>query len=123
MYPHNKRLTPNAQALRKDMTPEENHLWYDFLKKLPVVAKRQYGIEIYIVDFFIPSAKIAIELDGSQHFEPEAKESDRLRDMRLSSYGIKVLRYTNMDIKKNFHGVTVDILNHLGLSFEDLNKT
>ena len=123
MYPHNKRLTPNAQALRKDMTPEENHLWYDFLKKLPVVAKRQYGIEIYIVDFFIPSAKIAIELDGSQHFEPEAKESDRLRDMRLSSYGIKVLRYTNMDIKKNFHGITVDILNHLSLSFEDLNKT
>ena len=105
------------------MTPEENHLWYDFLKKLPVVAKRQYGIENYIVDFFIPSAKIAIELDGSQHFEPEAKESDRLRDMRLSSYGIKVLRYTNMDIKKNFYGVTTDILNHLGLSFEDLNKT
>ena len=123
MYPHNKKLTSCSQNLRKNMTPEENHLWYDFLKKLPVVAKRQYGIENYIVDFFIPSAKIAIELDGSQHYEPEAKESDRLRDMRLSSYGIKVLRYTNMDVKKNFHGVAADILNHLGLSFDDLNKS
>ncbi len=105
------------------MTPEEKHLWYDFLKKLPVTVKRQYGIENYIVDFFIPYAKIAIEIDGSQHYEPEAKSADILRDERLKTYGIKVLRYTNMEIKKNFYGVTTDILNHLNLTFDDLTQS
>ncbi len=120
MYPHNIRLTANAKALRKGMTKEEKHLWYDFLVKLPITVKRQYCIENYILDFFIPSHKIAIELDGSQHFEPEAREYDRERDNVLSNYGITVLRYTNFDIKKRFEGVTSDILNHIGLDFSDL---
>ena len=120
MYPHNSRLTPNAQSLRKRMTKEEKHLWYDFLKRLPVTVKRQYNIENYIVDFFIPSAKIVIELDGSQHFESNAKQLDSLRDMELSTYGIKVLRYTNLDIRKRFEGVASDILKNIGLDFYDL---
>ena len=120
MYPHNSRLTPNAQSLRKRMTKEEKHLWYDFLKRLPVTVKRQYNIENYIVDFFIPSAKIVIELDGSQHFECDAKQLDSLRDMELSTYGIKVLRYTNLDIRKRFEGVASDILKNIGLDFYDL---
>ena len=121
MYPHNTTLTANAQCLRKGMTREEKHLWYDFLAKLPITVKRQYCIENYILDFFIPNHKIAIELDGSQHFEPEAREKDSVRDKMLSNYGITVLRYTNMDIKKRFEGVASDILNHLGLEFSDLN--
>ena len=120
MYPYNPKLTGNSQALRKRMTKEEKHLWYDFLKKLPVTVKRQYNIENYIVDFFIPSAKIVIELDGSQHFEIEAKHLDNLRDIELSTYGIRVLRYTNMDIRKRFEGVASDILKNIGLDFDDL---
>ncbi len=121
MYPYKSSLTNNAQILRKNMTPEEKHLWYDFLKKLPITVKRQYNIENYILDFFIPSAKIAIELDGSQHYEPEARLADKERDDSLSLYGIKVLRYKNLDIKKNFEGVTSDILKNLNIDFVDLN--
>ena len=73
------------------MTPEEKHLWYDFLKRLPVTVKRQYVVGNYILDFFIPSANIAIELDGSQHFESEAKEADKKRDNELSLLGIRVI--------------------------------
>ena len=120
MYPHNKRLKSNSQMLRKTMTPEEKHLWYDFLKRLPIVVKRQFVIDNFILDFFIPSAKISIELDGSQHFEAEARAADHMRDSQLAEYGIKVLRYTNMDVKKSFEGVASDILKNIGLTFEDL---
>ena len=120
MYPHNKKITSYAQDLRKDMTPEERHLWYDFLKKLPITVKRQYVVENYILDFFIPSKKIAIEIDGSQHYEPDAKEADRLRDAELMKYGIRVLRYTNFDIQKRFDGVASDILKNIGLDFSEL---
>ena len=120
MYPHNKKLTAYAQELRKDMTPEERHLWYDFLAKLPIVVKRQYVVGNYILDFFVPSKKIAIELDGSQHYEPEARAADALRDAELMRYGVRVLRYTNIDVKKRFEGVASDILKNIGLEFSDL---
>ena len=67
MYPYNKKLVANAQTLRKNMTSEERHLWYDFLKKLPMPVKRQKNIENYIVDFYIPQVKTVIEIDGIQH--------------------------------------------------------
>ena len=65
-YKYNRKLVANAQKLRKNMTPEEKHLWYDFLKKLPVTVNRQKNIGNYIVDFYIPSARLVIELDGIQ---------------------------------------------------------
>ena len=64
---HNKKLIKNAQTLRKNMTDEEKHLWYDFLKKLPFTVNRQKNIRNYIVDFYIHSKGIVIELDGPQH--------------------------------------------------------
>lgn len=67
MYPYNKKLVANAQTLRKNLTLEERHLWYDFLKKLPMPVKRQKNIENYIVDFYIPQVKTVIEIDGIQH--------------------------------------------------------
>ena len=120
MYPHNKNLKPFARDLRKDMTPEERHLWYDFLRYFPIVVKKQYVIDNFIVDFFIPSKKIAIEIDGSQHYEPEARAADQFRDAELMQYGIKVLRYTNFDVQKRFEGVASDILKNVGLDFTDL---
>ena len=102
------------------MTPEEKHLWYDFLKRLPYNVKRQHNIENYIVDFYIAEKKIVIEVDGRQHLLPEHKEADKQRDAVLSSWGITVLRYSNDSIRNNFNTVTADILKHLGLDHSDL---
>ena len=110
---NNPKLTANARNLRQRMTPEELHLWLDFLKLLPVVVKRQKPIGRYIVDFYIPSVKLVIELDGSQHGREENHEADRERDAFLQSMGITVLRYTNIDIHTKFEGVCKDICNHI----------
>ena len=73
----NKNLTNISKTLRKQMTNEEKHLWYDFLKKLPITFNRQKVIGNYVVDFYCASAKIVIELDGSQHYEENGREKDR----------------------------------------------
>ena len=117
---HNKSYVPLAQQLRKEMTPEEKHLWYDFLKKLPCTVNRQKNIGNYIVDFYIASKNIVIEIDGIQHNMTELNEKDSERDFELSKLGIKVLRYTNKSINKNFSDVCDDILTHLGLTWNDL---
>ena len=109
----NPKLTPFAQKLRREMTKEERHLWYDFLKDLPVTFNRQKVIGDYIADFYCASSKIVIELDGSQHYEDQGMQSDEIRDAYFSSLGIRVLRYSNKDIKKNFEGICEDILRHL----------
>ena len=120
MYSYNKKLVTNAQELRRNMTAEERHLWYDFLKRLPVPVKRQKNIGNYILDFYIPSAKLAIEIDGRQHKLAENREDDRIRDEFLNSLGITVVRYTNDDIRDRFQAVAKDILNRLELGYEDL---
>ena len=120
MIPYNRKLIKNAQELRKNMTPEENHLWYDFLKRLPYTVKRQHNIDNYIVDFYIPMKKIVIEVDGIQHNSAEHKEDDAKRDAVLAEWNITVLRYSNESINKSFAYVAQDILNKIGLSFEDL---
>ena len=120
MLPYNKKLVPNARTLRKNMTPEEKHLWYDFLKRLPYNVRRQHNIENYIVDFYIAEKKIVIEVDGRQHLLQEHKEADAKRDLVLSSWNIKVLRYSNNSIRDNFIGVCADILKNLDLDFSDL---
>ena len=110
---HNKSLIPYAKDLRKNMTREEKHLWYDFLKKIPYTVNRQKVVGNYVLDFYCAQARIAIELDGSQHYEQEAKKKDVERDKFLLEQGIKVLRYTNIDVNKNFDGVCCDILRNL----------
>ena len=120
MYPYNKRLVHNAQTLRKNMTAEEKRLWYDFLRLLPVTVKRQKNIENYILDFYIASAKLAIEIDGAQHSLPENKEADAERDATLSRRGITVLKYTNKDINERYHAVCEAVLDILQLTASDL---
>lgn len=112
MNNYNKNLTKYSQDLRKEMTPQERHLWYDFLKELPIVVKRQKVIENYIVDFYCSSKKIVIEIDGSQHFEETGKAEDETRDKTLNDIGIKVLRYSNYEINTAFDSVCEDILKH-----------
>ncbi len=120
MIPYNKNLVSNARTLRKNMTSEEKHLWYDFLKRLPFNVRRQHNIENYIVDFYIAEKKFVIEVDGRQHLLPEHKETDEQRDRALSTWNITVLRYSNDNIRNNFHAVAEDILRKLELNFSDL---
>ena len=110
----NRRLTPYAQKLRKNMTPEEKQLWYDFLNKLPMKFKRQKIINNYIVDFICSEAKLVIEVDGEQHLADfENRYNDEIRDAFLNKQGLKVLRISNNDVNKNFEGVCIKILKHL----------
>ena len=109
----NTNLTAFAKELRKNMTRHERHLWYDFLKTLPVTVHRQKVIGTYIVDFYIAEKKLIIELDGSQHYDLPGKLADAARDQYLREQGLTVLRYSNSDIDQNFPGVCTDILNHL----------
>ena len=106
---YNEKLIGNAKSLRKDMTKEERHLWYDFLKSLPVTVHRQKVIGKYIADFYIASAKIVIELDGSQHFEDEGQNKDAVRDAYFAEIGLRVLRYSNADVNLRFRQVCEDI--------------
>ena len=120
MIPYNKKLVSNARELRNNMTPEERHLWYDFLRRLPLNVRRQHNIENFIVDFYIAEKKIVIELDGIQHTSPEHKEADKERDQFLASWKITVLRYSNESIRKNFRAVVEDIMKKLELDYKDL---
>ena len=102
---YNKKLTLPANNLRKNMTKEEKHLWYDFLRGYPVRFMRQRGIGKYIVDFYCASAKLVIELDGSQHYEPNAMKYDEERTKYLEGYGLYVIRIPNNEVNQNFRGV------------------
>ena len=110
---YNKELTSLAKNLRRNMTPQERDLWYQYLRHHPLKFTRQKVLGKYIADFYCAKAKIVIELDGSQHYESKAKEKDATRDNYLNSIGIKVLRYTNIELHKNFDGICADILRHI----------
>ena len=109
---NNHTLTKKAQQLRKAMTKEERHLWFDFLKTFPLPVHRQKVLGTYIVDFYIAQAKLVIELDGSQHYEDEHQNADHVRDRYLQSLGLTVLRYSNEDVNRRFFSVCSDILLH-----------
>jgi len=117
---HNKNLTPNSQNLRKNMTPEEKRLWYNFLRDLPITVNRQKIIGKYIVDFYCAERKTVIEIDGTHHQEDYFKNQDEIREEYLINLGLKIIRYSNFEINNNFDGVCNDILKKLGLSTIDL---
>ena len=104
-YKHNKALVPNAKNLRKNLTKEERHLWYDYLRTYSVKFLRQKIIGKYIVDFYCAEAKLIVELDGSQHYEEKEMEYDAERTAFLEQYGIRVLRIPNNEVIQNFRGV------------------
>ena len=102
---HNPKLSANARVLRKDMTPEERHLWYDFLRLYPVRFLRQKVIDAYIVDFYCSRARLVIELDGSQHYEEKGLLKDKIRTGKIENRNLTVLRIPNNEINQNFGGV------------------
>ena len=104
-YKHNKQLVPFARKLRKEMTKEERHLWYDYLREYPVRFLRQKVLGNYIADFYCAQAKLVIELDGSQHYTDENLLRDEQRTAFLKTLGVKVVRILNTDVNQNFEGV------------------
>ena len=109
-FKHNKALTPLARVLRKNSTKEEKRLWHDFLKKHSNKFIRQKVLGDYIADFYCPTKKLVIELDGSGHYTEKRTESDAKRTEFLEQeFGISVVRISNLDILKNFDGVCLYI--------------
>ena len=102
---HNKKLTSLAKRLRKEMTKEERHLWYDYLRMYPIRFSRQKVLGNYIADFYSAEAKLVIELDGSQHYEDHNMEMGAERTAFLEGYGLKVIRILNNEVNRNFRGV------------------
>ena len=98
-----------SHKMRRNMTKEERHLWFDFFRGYPIRVKRQVIIGKYIVDFCCERAQVIIELDGGQHYETENKKADAERTRQLERLGFLVLRYSNLDVMQNFSGVTEDI--------------
>ena len=102
---HNRKLTQLAQNLRRNMTKEERRLWYEYLHNYPHRFRRQVTCGRFILDFYCASARLAIELDGSQHYTPDGQMHDQERTAYLQELGIEVLRFSNSDILQNLHGV------------------
>ena len=107
--PRDKDVLENARALRKSMTREERHLWYDFLCGYSPRFVRQKAVGRYILDFYCDAAGLAIELDGSQHYEDKQEAYDFERTAYLKRLGILVIRYTNRDVSLHFNEVKIDI--------------
>ena len=105
MKQYNRNNVPLARELRKNMTPQEKKLWYDFLRAYQPRFQRQKPIGNYIADFYCAKAKLVIELDGSGHYSDEMKEKDHVRTCELSALGVNVLRICNLDVDNNFFGV------------------
>jgi len=121
---YNRNLSGNARELRKNMTKEERHLWYDFLREYPVRFQRQKILGRYIADFYAASAKMVIELDGSQHYEEAEQKYDSRRTEYLEGYDILVIRIPNSEINKNFRGVCeyIDLEVHKRMEMIDAAK-
>ena len=109
-YPRKQSNLEKARSLRRNMTPQERHLWYDFLRYCKPRFRRQEIIGPYIADFFCYDAKLVIEVDGSQHFSPETKAYDNARTAYFHSLGIRIMRVDNGQINRNFEGVCDGII-------------
>ena len=103
------RNKPFAQKLRREMTRQERHLWYDYLRTCPAPFKRQRQFGYYIVDFYCARHGLVIEIDGSQHYEPEEKARDEARTAYLNSIGLRVIRFSNYDVDVHFESVCATI--------------
>lgn len=97
-YNHNKNLVSNAKELRKNMTKEERHLWYDYLRNKDIRFVRQKIIGNYIVDFYCAKASLVIELDGSQHYEDKGIEYDTQRTNTLNNVDLPYSEYQTMKL-------------------------
>ncbi|MEG5028368.1 endonuclease domain-containing protein [Microcoleus sp. AT8-B1] len=108
--PYNPKLIPIAKQLRKNPTPSEKKLWQDFLRNFPFRVLRQRPIDIFIVDFYCAALLLVIEIDGESHFTEQGKLYDAERTGILEGYGLKVVRFTNVEVLQSFDGVCGELL-------------
>lgn len=101
----NNKMLPVARRLRREMTPQEKTLWYQFLRSYPVKIYKQRIIESFVVDFYCAEARLVIELDGSQHYTEQGKAYDEERSSIMEGYGVEVLRFTNLEVDREFDAV------------------
>ena len=106
---YNREMRERARELRRNMTPQEKRLWYNFLSSYDVKIYRQRSIGGFIVDFYCSKVKLAIEIDGSQHYTEEGAQYDSERSIVLKKYGVETIRFSNLDIDRNFEGVCQEI--------------
>ena len=104
-YRRNSDLVTRARQLRREMTPQEKHLWYDYLRHYPVKIYRQRVIGQFIADFYCHAARLVIEIDGAQHYTPDGLARDAERTTLLTQMGLKVLRFKNSDVEEHFLSV------------------
>ena len=107
--PYNGNLIKTAKKLRKNTTPQEKHLWYDFLRSYPVRFQRQKTIKSFIADFYCHKAKLIVEIDGSQHFSEQGMAYDNERTNILKEFNLEVIRFSNHDVNTNFEDVCMEI--------------
>jgi very-short-patch-repair endonuclease len=108
--PYRHDLKRRSQSLRRDPSPAERKLWYEFLSDLSVKFTRQKPLGRYIADFYCASRMLVIELDGDSHYHERAQRYDELRTAALSNEGIRTLRFTNTEVLQNFEAVCAEIL-------------
>ena len=120
LFKHNKNTVAKAKALRREMTREERHLWYDFLRDYPLKFTRQKVIGPYIVDFYCPKADLVVELDGSQHFTEEGLQKDAERTAFLQQFHLTILRFPNNEVNNHFEEVCTVIHRHVQQSLSQL---
>jgi len=107
--PYNPNLVARAKELRKNMTPAERKLWFDFLRNFQFRVYRQRPIDNFIVDFYCAALKLVIEVDGNSHFTDDGQIYDQARTEKLAQYGLRVIRFTNQDVMNNFEAVCQQI--------------
>jgi very-short-patch-repair endonuclease len=120
MLPYNKNLKARSRKLRSSMTDAEIALWVKLRRKQlhGLQFYRQKPLGNFIVDFYCPAARLVIEIDGGQHYEEDGRIRDGLRDGYLENLGIRVLRFSNLDVLKNMEGVIAVLIEYLETAFD-----
>ena len=116
--PYNRNLVARARELRKETTEPERKLWLECLRHFPHRVLRQRPISGFIVDFYCPTLKLVMEVDGESHFTPEAQAYDLERTQKLEGLGLQILRFNNSEVTQNLEGVR----QHLHTLLEVLDK-
>jgi|SRR5688572_6833356 len=102
---YRRELKGRARALRRDPTPAERKLWFDFLRTHRLKFTRQKPLRRYVADFYCAQRKVVIEVDGDTHYTCRGEHYDAVRTGALAEEGIHVLRFTNIEVMQQFEAV------------------
>ena len=105
LVPYRLSLKWPSRVLRRDPTPAERKLWYEFLRDLPEKFTRQKPLGSYIADFYCSRMRLVIEIDGDSHFTPDGEQRDAGRTAALETHGLRLMRLTNAEVMQQFEAV------------------